>query len=340
MGLHEIINEKKLISKKSQREDGSLSMVGDVQKGVHNEYYSNGKPSREISGKFHYDDDGDIVLENASDKRWNEKGILIVEIVFPKYWKNYYGNGNIKTELEGSLYYDDQNKIQLHDGFRKEYYDNGKMAVQKIYKEKKLVGEKFWDENGTIKAEGDISRGIHKGYFPNGKISVEASGKFHYDGNTIVMENGTKKWWYENGNLEYELVFPKYEKKYSDNGTLAYESEGTLYYDDQKEIQVQDGFIKEYSDSGKLATQKNYNRKKIIGKTVWNENGIVTISVELPSHYREFYDDGKIKAEATGTIVEEDDSFRIKDGTYKEYDLNGKVTYTATYEDFQRISEK
>ena len=340
MGLHEIINEKKLISKKSQREDGTLSMVGDVQKGVHNEYYSNGKPSREISGKFHYDDDGDIVLENASDKWWNEKGILIVEIVFPKYWKNYYGNGNIKTELEGSLYYDDQNKIQLHDGFRKEYYDNGKMAVQKIYKEKKLVGEKFWDENGTIKAEGDISRGIHKGYFPNGKISVEASGKFHYDGNVIVMENGTKKWWYENGNLEYELVFPKYEKKYSDNGTLAYESEGTLYYDDKNEIQVQDGFKKEYSDSGKLATQKNYNRKKIIGKTVWNENGIVTISVELPNHYREFYDDGKIKAEATGTIVEEDDSFRIKDGTYKEYDLNGKVTYIATYEDFQRISEK
>ena len=73
---------------------------------------------------------------------------------------------------------------------------------------------------------------------------------------------------------------------------------------------------------------------------VWNESGIITISVELPSRYREFYDNGKLKAEATGTIVEEDGLLNIKDGTYKEYDPNGKVTYTATFKDFERTSEK
>ena len=73
---------------------------------------------------------------------------------------------------------------------------------------------------------------------------------------------------------------------------------------------------------------------------VWNESGIITISVELPGSYREFYDNGKLKVEVTGTIVEEEDSFKIKDGTYKEYDPNGKVTYTATFKDFQRTSEK
>ena len=150
----------------------------------------------------------------------------------------------------------------------------------------------------------------------------------------------TSKQWNENGNLRLELVFPKYAKTYSDNGNLIRELEGTLYYDEQRRLQVQDGFLKTYHDNGKTAIYQIYNGKMLVGKTAWNESGIVTISAELPNRYREFYDDGKIKAEATGTLVEEDESFRIKDGTYSEFDENGKVTYTATYEDFQRISEK
>ena len=331
--------EEKIVGVKLWFEDGTLSAEGDVFRGFDKKYFPNGKLARELLGKFHYDG-GSRILEKASEKSWNEDGNLIHEIVFPKYEKWYFDNGNLGSELEGTLYYDDQNKIQVQDGSKKDYYENGKARFHLIYRGKKIVSEKVWSENGAIEAEGDVSRKFHKGYFPNGKLSVEALGEFHYDGNTIVMENGTKKWWYENGNLEYELVFPKHERKYSDNGTLAYESEGTLYYDDQKEVQVQEGSRKEYSDNGKLTLHQIYKGKKLVGKTVWNENGTITISAELPNHYREFYDDGKIKAEATGTIVEEDDSFRIKDGTYKEYDLNGKVTYTATYEDFQRISEK
>ena len=154
------------------------------------------------------------------------------------------------------------------------------------------------------------------------------------------MESGSKKWWDENGNLKYEIVFPKCEKNYSENGTLIKELEGTLYYDDQKEVQVKDGTRKEYYDNGKLKEQKTYKGKQLVGKTVWNENGIVTISAELPNRYREFNEDGKIKAQATGTIVEEDDSFKIKDGTYNEYDQNGKITYSATFKDFQKFLER
>ena len=115
--------------------------------------------------------------------------------------------------------------------------------------------------------------------------------------------------------------------------------EGALFYDDNGIIQLQDGFRKEYYENKKIALQKKYKGRKLVGKTEWNENGIVTISVELPNSYKEFYDDGRMKAIATGVIVEENEAFKIKDGIYNEYDQNGEVTYYATYKNFQIISE-
>ena len=353
--------EKKLIKEKDWYENGTLKFDFSFPNYA-KWYYDNGKSSVEMKGTLYYDDQDDIkvqdgfskayfenegmVLTNYKEKKmisrkmWYKNGKIMLELVFPKYEKGYSEKGNLVYESEGTLYYDDKEKIQVHDGFRKWYHENGKLATHKIYKENELVDEKMWYENGTVKAEGSVSRGFHKGYFPDGKIAVDVSGKFHYDSNTIVVEDGSKKWWYENGNLEFELVFPKFAKNYSNNGTLIKELEGTLYYDDKGEIQVQDGFRKEYDDNGKPTLQKIYKGKKLVGKTVWNKSGIVTISVELPNYYKEFYEDEKIKAEATGTIVEEGDSFKIKDGTYKEYSPNGEVIYSATYKDFQVVSEK
>ena len=361
MKKHRIYKEKELIKEKDWYENGNLEYDFNFPNYA-NWYYDNGKPNLEMKGTLYYDnqdkiqvqdgytrfysENGETSLANYKDKKlvdrkiWHKNGKLMIELVFPKYEKGYSDKGNLVYESEGILYLDDKEKIQVQDGFKKWYSEDGKLTSHIIYMGKKLVTEKKWYKDGSIEVEADVKKGFHKGYFPNGQISVDVSGKFHYDSNTIVMENGSKKWWYENGTLEYELVFPKYEKKYSDKGDLVYESEGTLYYDDKKEIQVQDGFRKEYSGNGKQVTQKNYSEKKFVGKTEWDENGIMTISVELPNRYREFYDDGKIKAEAAGIIVEEDDSFRIQDGTYNEYDPNGNVTYTATYKDFQRISEK
>ena len=337
---HQIYREKALIGGKTWSENGAIKAEGDVSREFYKIYLPNGKLSREVSGKFHFSDSLDVILESASDKCWNEKEILITEIVFPKYAKFYSDSGTLELELEGTLYYDDQGNIQVQDGSVKHYYDNGKISSHQIYKEKALIGGKTWSENGAITAEGDVSRGFDKAYFPNGKLSLEVSGKFHYDGRKRILEKASEKWWNEKGILIIEIDFPKYAKSYFDSGTLEFEAEGTLYYDSQNKIQVQDGFKKGYYDNGKMALHQIYKEKKLVSKTAWNESGIVTISAELPNRYREFYDDGKIKAQATGTIVEEDDSFKIKDGTYNEYDQNGKVTYSATFKDFQKILER
>ena len=337
---HQIYREKAFVGGKFWSENGAIKAEGDVSREFYKIYLPNGKLSREVSGKFHFSDSLDVILESASDKWWNEKEILITEIVFPKYAKFYSDSGTLELEVEGTLYYDNQGNIQVQDGSVKHYYDNGKISSHQIYKEKALIGGKTWSENGAITAEGDVSRGFDKAYFPNGKLSLEVSGKFHYDGRKRILEKASEKWWNEKGILIIEIDFPKYAKSYFDSGTLEFEAEGTLYYDSQNKIQVQDGFKKGYYDNGKMALHQIYKEKKLVSKTAWNESGIVTISAELPNRYREFYSDGKIKAEVNGILIEEDGSFRIKDGTYNEFDENGKVTYTATYKDFQKISEK
>ena len=369
---------KQITTQKEWNENGVLIKEVDISK-YYKEYWDSGKPKNIFTGSFYGNDQGEFDLDSGhlesyfengkikgesnwknkqliATKLWNESGVLFGEVIDAQtgHVKFYHKNGTIQFEATGcngfnEITFDiitegfnelDKNRVAIETGHVNAYYDNGKPMGQVQYKEKKLVSMKSWYEDGSLSSEGDVSKEFHKGYFPNGKISVEALGKFHYDGDVIVMESGSKKWWDENGNLKYEIVFPKCEKNYSENGTLIKELEGTLYYDDQKEVQVKDGTRKEYYDNGKLKEQKTYKGKKLVGKTVWNEKGIVTISAELPNRYREFNEDGKIKAQATGTIVEEDDSFKIKDGTYNEYDQNGKITYSATFKDFQKILER
>ena len=353
-----------LIASKTWHENGTLEL--DFKFPEYEKIYSdNGTLLFESVGTLYYDEQKKIqvqdgfwksyhengqtsICENFKDKKtigqklWQENGKLKYELVFPKYERFYADNGDIHIEKNGTLYYDEQNKIQIQDGYWKAYYENGQMSLHENYKEKKLISKRVWYENGTLKVEGNVSKGFHKKYLTDGKLGQEVSGKFHFnDDGDVILENASEKDWYENGILGFETVFPKYRKVYFPDGILLAEEEGTLYYDEQKKIQIQDGTRKTYyHDNGKLAQNMIYKKKKLVGKTVWNENGIVTILAELPNRYREFYDDGKIKAQATGTIVAEDDSFKIKDGTYNEYAPNGESTYSATYKDFQRISEK
>jgi antitoxin component YwqK of YwqJK toxin-antitoxin module len=381
----------------------SSSTNTDVENGFIKEYYENGKLKNHTSYKD---------KQYIAQKQWNEKGILTLDVdLTTGHLKSYNENGTIHIEMNG---YTGQKDTPIENGNLTLYFNNGKPQFQEQYKEYKTISKKMWYENGNLMAEGDASKGFHKEFFENGKISRDVSGKFHYEDKDIILENGSdKRWyengklksetifpkyskiyfengtlgfeiegilcysdqnkimlqngfikqyyengqikvyakykeqkkisrkmWYENGNLQTEFVFPKYEKYYYENGTPSIELEGTLYYDDQDDIQVQDGFRKDYYENKKLASHKIYKERRLVGKTEWHEDGNTSISVELPNHYKEFYDNGKIKVEATGTIVEENESFKIKDGIYKEYSPSGEVTYSATYKDFQIISEK
>ena len=350
---------KSLVKQKEWNENGGLLKEIDFPKYV-KEYYDNGKIKKEMTGLY-WSSPMNVEVENGSIKEYHENGRMKQHSIYKekvpysyKEWlengtltyewniltgdfKQYNENGTIHLEIKGFTGKKDK---AIENGYLKMYYNNRKLQLQEHYKDNNAISKKFWYENGTVLLEGDVSKGFHKEYFENGKLSRDVSGKFHYEGKDLILENGSDKRWYENGTQKLENVFPKYVKLYSDKGILIKELEGTLYYDDQKKIQVQDGFEKYYYEDGQPKGLVNYKENRLISKTQWYTNGVVGISVELPNRYREFYDDGKIKAEVTGTIVEENGAFKIKDGIYKVYDPNGNVTNSATYNGFQVITEK
>ena len=374
---------KLLVTQKEWNENGILIKEIVFPKS-YKEYWDNGKPKGVITGFLYRDDQGffqvdsghsEVYFESGkiqqkndwknkllvTQKEWNENGILIKEIVFPKSYKEYWDNGKPKGVMTGFLYRDDQGIIQVDSGHSEVYFESGKIQQKNDWKDKKGFASKQWNEKGVLIKELVFPQYV-KLYYDNGKIKGEMTELYWSSPNNIESKNGSKKQyyengqilehttykdkkpysskqWYENGNLAYELNFPNYAKVYSEDGNLSIELEGSLYYDDQEQIQIQDGFRKDYYEGQKLSTHKIYKEKKLAKKTEWYANGTVAISVELPNSYKEFYDDGRMKAIATGTIVEENEAFKIKDGIYNEYDQNGEVTYYATYKNFQIISE-
>lgn len=98
------------------------------------------------------------------------------------------------------------------------------------------------------------------------------------------------------------------------------------------------GREKSYSENGK--TLKEWKNKQLVTQKQWNGNGVLVTEIDFPKSFKNYWDDGKIKAELTGTIAEENGDFKIKEGTYNMYDSNGKITNSAIYKDFQVISEK
>ena len=291
-------------------------------------------------------------------KQWNENGTLIKDMDFPKYFKEYWDNGKPEAIKTGILYRDDQGIIHLDSGHEEVFFENGKINQQNDWKNKLAVVSKVWNENGVLIKDIEFPK-YGKEYWDNGKLKGEIKGilyradqgdlRVESGHSELYFENGKKqqqgnlkdkqlielKEWNENGVLIKELNFPRYLRAYWNTGKPKDVMIGKLYRDDQDVVRLDSGRAEIYFENGKLAVQKTYKGKKIVSKTERNENGVIIISAELPKRYREFYDDGKIKAEVNGTVVEEDESFKIKDGTYNVYDQNGNVTYSATYKDFQ-----
>ena len=350
---------KQAFTSKQWNEKGGLIHKLEFPR-YYKEYYDNGKTKQEMTDlywdsptivesengfmKKYYENGQTESLTNYKDKKpilykeWLENGKLAYEWEIPtSYFKEYNENGTVRLEMKG---FTGEKEEAIENGYLTLYFNNGKPQLHEKYKDKKTISKKMWYENGAVKAEGDVSKRFHKEYFQNGKISRDVSGKFHYEDKEAILENATDKRWYENGILGSECIFPKYAKVYSEKGALIRELKGTLYYDDQNKILVQDGAKKYYYENGKLAEYEVYKEKRLVSKMEWHTNGNVSISAEAPDRYWEFYDNGKIKIEVTGTIIEENEGFKIKDGVYNEYDPNGKITISSTYKDFEIISEK
>ena len=166
------------------------------------------------------------------EKRWYENGQLeeLVEYKDDKVYahKCWYENGNLQEEIVSSKGWKSrdmhvvcggkENKLDfvlnenlygaldtsLHDGFRKQWYADGKLRSEKYYKDGRDSLWKSWYENGHLEFEGSYKQGEQDGFwrewFENGRLKSECSYK-------LGERVGRWSEWYENGKLRSEKYY-------------------------------------------------------------------------------------------------------------------------------------
>lgn len=264
-----------------------------------------------------YNDKGNIALE-INYLKGKKEGIRktyredeIIEENFKNDVKNgltkyYYADGRIKKEVNF--------RDGLEQGLAKEYDSDGRIITLITYKsgfitERELINRydnngrkhgvwKTFYANGNIMSEGMYKHGLENGYFK----------EFDKDGNLI----STAK--YADGSkLEdvAELVKLDMRKDYYPDGKVkiaaTYNKEGRL-----------EGVRREYRDDGTVEKSYIFRNGIMIGE------GIVTEKGERDGFWKEYYNDGKLKAE--GKYNKD-----LREGSWKFYYENGIVEQEGAY---------
>jgi antitoxin component YwqK of YwqJK toxin-antitoxin module len=264
-----------------------------------------------------YDDKGKLAME-INYKAGKKEGIRksyredeIIEETFKNDVKNgltsyYYANGWIKKEVNF--------REGLEDGVAREFDKDGRIITLITYKsgfivERELINRfdnnghkhgvwKTFYTDGTIKSEGTYNHGLENGYFK----------EYDKDGNLLTTAK------YADGvKLEdvAELVKLDLRKDYYPNGKVkiaaTYNKEGKL-----------EGVRREYTPEGTVDKSYIFRNGIMIGE------GIVTEKGERDGYWKEYYNDGLLRAEGKY-------SNDVKEGGWKYYYQSGSVEQEGIY---------
>jgi uncharacterized protein len=264
-----------------------------------------------------YDDKGKIAMEinyrngakNGIRKTYREDEII--EENFKNDIKNgltryYYPDGHIKKEINFTA--------GLENGPAKEFDEDGRIITLITYKsgfitERELINRfdnngkkhgpwKYFYPEGMVRQEGTYNHGLENGYFK----------EYDKDGNlvsTAKYADGVK--------LEdvAELVKLDVRKDYYPNGKVkiaaTYNKAGQL-----------EGVRREYSPEGDVERSYIFRNGIMIGE------GIVTEKGERDGYWKEYFNDGKLRAE--GKYNKD-----AREGAWKFYYESGATEQEGTY---------
>ncbi len=189
---------------KEYYKDGQLKKEGfyknDKKIGVWKDYYENGQ----VEYVNNYSNAGKRL---GTGESYSEKGILISETKQPQNGmllvKKYYDSGKFLAVY--NIVPQQNNERFVKSGNYKEYYEDGTLKVESIYKNNELSGVwKQFFETGEIEWEveyvNDFKQGFYKQYYKNGKIQVEGS-------NNKNLKEGGENRYDSDGKLEWVGVY-------------------------------------------------------------------------------------------------------------------------------------
>ena len=240
-------------------------------------------------------------------REYNDKGVLVEEIFFPKSARFFYDDGTPKVESVGELYRDSAGTIRMANGTFKGYFPNGQLAELTEWANKAPVSTVHWRDNGSLI---DSLRG---------------------DGSGAVFE----KKWNEKGILIAETRFPDFRRRYYDDGSPEFELEGELYREGPADLELENGRERQWHWNGQLSSFTTIRDRKLVAKEEWFENGALKAKINLDSGRCElFRPDGSPKGELVGSvyvdIAEEAAQLRqpickLIDGVGKTWHENGQL---------------
>jgi len=156
---------------------------------------------------------------------------------------------------------------------------------------------KKWDDNKIPILE-KLADGSKKWYYKNGKIKWE------------VLSDNTEKHYYESGELEVETLYGRSEKQYYRSGQLKYEkitNKGEKHYYEDGQLKYEklpDGSEKQYYEDGQLEIEKlpDGSEKR------WYEDRQLKYEKLPDGSEKQYYRSGQLKYE------------KLPDGSEKQYE--------------------
>jgi len=287
----------------------STAMYKDDQRnGVALAYYKNGKERSRVSyekgqqegGSIERDEEGRIVMSDDFKKGHLKKisyynvltNQLIRENSIDDKAKNviriYHKSGHLNKEAVC-----DRNG--QYNGEYKEYYLNGKVRVEKQFKDGNAIGNyKEYFANGSVEVDANYTNneldGMYTKYFFNEQIAEEG-----------MYEGGKKQgYWYVYDNLGNLLEKNYYMEDLQHGWNNSYLPGGKLeqkaYYDRQLEIRFM-----EYDTSGKVVTDHQFRPGEINDITMRNALGIKNREAGFARNYLQgpdifYFPDGNIQS--------------------------------------------
>lgn len=192
-------------------------------------------------------------------------------------WKHYYDNGNLEKEE----FYENGGKKASY----KLYDLNGVLYAQMSSKGNNIDAFKYFDESGKVIAESKTQ---------GGKLNFVRYSEYRNKVTEGLINNGfdegTWKYYYENGALEYEIDYVKGNREglmtyYYKNGKVNYR---VVYRDNER-----DGYYESFFLNGNKQTTGYYDNGQRVGEwKYYNANGTLNTT--------EFYIEGEVNGKAEG----------------------------------------
>ncbi len=309
-------------------ENGTVSSEGFLENGKPNGYW-----------KTYYESG---ILKSEGNRRnfeldstwvfYNEKGDIILKINYKKGKKH-----GLRITYREDGYYEENFENDVKNGFSNEYFPNGALksttffksglenGINKTYNRDGLVIRLVEYKSGFVVSREDINYTDMKGDRQGRWVTFWENGNIHTDG---TYRDGRRHGYFKTYDKQENLLTVE---KY-DNGVLLKDAQEvaeiemkTDYYPDGR-VKVIAGFRngkpegirREYDRNGKVVAASVFKNGILTGE------GIIDDRMEKDGPWKEYYDDGSLRAEGVYTSGK-------RTGNWKFYYADGSLQQEGAY---------